>query len=185
MADYPAISLVETGEPRTDDQRTFTYILSTLLVKASYPPELQQQYVTFFKNHILPFLEYIPFSDKPMFYSQSPSIPPFWSSNLTHNGSPFEPSRNIQEGTQVLRFCIEPLSSIAGTATDPFNQAASFALVERVHKLNWFPGFDRGLWDYFTRKFFIWEQVEEETIMRKLEVVSRAQITFLSDDIHR
>jgi tryptophan 7-dimethylallyltransferase len=61
---------------------------------------------------------------------------PFWRSFMTDDFSPIEYSWNFtakQEST--IRFAIEPISVLAGTAEDPFNQIAPAGFLERTKSL--------------------------------------------------
>ncbi|KFY28583.1 hypothetical protein V491_00393 [Pseudogymnoascus sp. VKM F-3775] len=139
--------VTRAGTPK--DQETFSNLLSTLLNQCSYSPELQREYFSFFTTYILPHLQ----------------VFPNWSSNLTHNGSPFEPSRNIQDGQSMLRFCFEPIAPIAGTPADPFSQALSFTLAEQFGNMEAFGGFDTELWEHFTKELYVWEKADIDKVM--------------------
>jgi DMATS type aromatic prenyltransferase len=172
MASFQVLPVVEASKAKTRDQKTFLSLLSTILAQASYAPELQQQYISFWTTHVLPYLKYFSL----LFISNTtltrPSTFPTWTSNLTHNGSPFEPSRNLQNGQSTVRFCLEPLSSVAGTPSDPFNQAASLALVEELGRLDVIADFNRELWDFFTKEYFIWDTEEVEKVMGIVSQIS-------------
>jgi hypothetical protein len=64
MAFSQDIPVAETGA-WTQDQNNFSFLLSTALAQASYAPELQRQYFSFFTTQILPYLKYIPFFSYP------------------------------------------------------------------------------------------------------------------------
>ncbi|KAI9705784.1 MAG: hypothetical protein M1820_005032 [Bogoriella megaspora] len=117
--------------------------LGRLMSKAKYSQQLQHCYLTWLYMNILPALGSRP-SDR---------ATSRWTSHLTHNNFPFEPSLNITATKSVVRFQIEPISCLAGDPQDPFNQIMSLELMDRLQKAT--PELDLSWFDHFAKEFYI------------------------------
>ncbi|KAL4865526.1 aromatic prenyltransferase [Aspergillus spectabilis] len=105
---------------------TTATVLSRLLDQANYDARSKSFYMSFYSQFVLPA-----FGPRP----QSNNTP-FWRSFVTDDFSPIEYSWNFtakQEST--IRFAIEPISVLAGTAEDPFNQIAPAEFLELTKSL--------------------------------------------------
>ncbi|OJJ42730.1 hypothetical protein ASPZODRAFT_137127 [Penicilliopsis zonata CBS 506.65] len=99
-------------------------LMSRLLAKANYPLYTHYKYLLLYHTHILPLLGPRPPPENAT--QPSPRHAP-WRSFLTDDFSPLEPSWNVSGSTEsqsTIRLGIEPVGFEAGTAVDPFNQAA-------------------------------------------------------------
>ncbi|KAK1140024.1 aromatic prenyltransferase (DMATS family) [Aspergillus melleus] len=99
-------------------------LMSKLLSKANYPLYTHYKYLLLYHTHILPLLGPRPPLENSV--QPSPANAP-WRSFLTDDFSPLEPSWNVNgnaESQSTIRLGIEPVGFDAGSAADPFNQAA-------------------------------------------------------------
>lgn len=64
------------------------------------------------------------------------------------------------------------MSPVSGTSFDPYNQLASVGLVEKLGRLDVFPGYDRELWDFFTKELWVWRKEDVEKALAIPAIVS-------------
>jgi tryptophan 4-dimethylallyltransferase len=95
-------------------------MFSKMLQDANYNTHDIYRHLGIYKKYIIPFLGVYPTND---------SVDR-WLSILTRYGAPFELSLNCSDS--VVRYTYEPISSMTGTAKDPFN---SFAIWDSLHQL--------------------------------------------------
>lgn len=126
------------------------YPLHQLLQYVGYPINIQNDLLAWFTEQIQPEI-------LPAFRGDS-----CWTSSLTWNHSPFEPSLNISEPpstkgqasvTKTVRFGIEPVGPLAGTRGDPFNQNAIRSLMHRIQP--GMPQLDLDLFEHFFHEFYV------------------------------
>ncbi|KAL5359464.1 aromatic prenyltransferase [Aspergillus floccosus] len=113
-------------------------ILERLLSSSGYSIDHQYQYLTFYYRVLVPALG---------------PYPQTYSSTITGTGLPVEFSVNYQEhgDKTVVRIGFEPVTSLSGTARDPYNQRAPSSLLNRVANID--PkNFDDRLWHYFAHE---------------------------------
>ncbi|KAF7179608.1 hypothetical protein CNMCM7691_008656 [Aspergillus felis] len=113
-------------------------LLEKLLSSSGYSIDQQYQYLIFYYRVLVPALG---------------PYPQRYRSALTGGGLPLEFSVNYQEhgGSTVVRIGFEPITSLSGTARDPYNQRAVASLISRVANID--PkNFDDRLWHYFAHE---------------------------------
>ncbi|KAL5332454.1 aromatic prenyltransferase [Aspergillus crustosus] len=141
-------------------------ILFRLLDHANYNSQSKSWYRSFYSQSIVPALGPRP----------QPTNIPFWRSFMTDDHSPIEYSWNFtaQQETTV-RFAIEPINSLAGSAKDPFNQIAPGKFLEQIALLN--PEVDLTWYYTFAEAFYVEPGITERTGQR-LPTTSQAFVGF-------
>ncbi|KAH8890664.1 aromatic prenyltransferase [Thozetella sp. PMI_491] len=113
--------------PSRDEDKDFWWAVigrqfATMMHEAGYPVKLQYDYLLFHHFTIVPRMGPRP----------SPSGHPRYNSFMCDDFSPVEYSWRWDGDRPDVRFCVEPIGPLAGTAVDPFNQAA---MKEMLHSL--------------------------------------------------
>ena len=139
-----------------DDQKfwwkTTAPVLGKLLKKANYTVDQQYFYLSRYHRYILSAYGPCPEEGKER----------TWRAQCTPNASPFQPSWNFQNDKSTIRFTIEPIGSLAGTRTDPFNQLAAFELVKTLTRE--FPDMEES-WFYHCAREYVFPQYEKIAVV--------------------
>ncbi|KAJ5618231.1 dimethylallyl tryptophan synthase FgaPT2 [Penicillium herquei] len=109
-----------------------------MLQSTNYDLASQRHHLEIYKNAIIPMLGAYPISDRPR-----------WMSILTRYGNPFELCLNCS--SNAVSYTYEPISSLTGTADDPYNTHAIWDALHRLQEfqpdinLEWFTHFKNAL----------------------------------------
>jgi DMATS type aromatic prenyltransferase len=112
-----------------------------MVLKLLQPLKQQIQYLTLYRDVLVPALGPKPTKDKPHFHSF-----------CNDDGSPLELSWNFWKGGSTVRICLEPIGELAGRSEDPFNQLATCALALELSRM---PNVSLSWFDYIRERFFV------------------------------
>ena len=144
--------------------------LQKLMAECKYDFYTQYLHLMWYNQYILPAL-----GPRPVFGKT-----PQWKHHLTHDGSPFEPSRSGKElmSKSVVRFTIEPVGFLAGTDEDPFNQNMAKTLIKQLAVSS--PEVHQQWFDHFAQELFLLNNAAQN-VYRKLppnETIPQSLLAF-------
>ncbi|KAB8254979.1 putative tryptophan dimethylallyltransferase [Aspergillus pseudonomiae] len=158
-------------DPRDENQKAWWLrtgaLLERILKDASYSPDLQQQYLDFYRKVLVPALGL---------------FPSCFHSAITFTGLPLEFSVNYQQSSvqPVVRISIEAVNSSSGTAEDPYNQTPMRGLITRLRQMG-IQGFDATLLNHFIQEHSVGNGQKSgltSSQMDKIDSVSQAAFGF-------
>ena len=147
----PRIVITAPGDPadHTSPGEITAYYLDQALTKCDYKNAVRTKYLRWYRDHILAALS------KPI-----PGKKQAWLPLLTHNHSQFELSIDVcnpgalggrpDDTDASVRFSIEAIGPNAGSDEDPFNESASFKLIQDLSVI--FPKLDLQWFNHFAKE---------------------------------
>ena len=131
--------------------RTTGFPFARLLFNAGYSIDAQCKHLLFYLFYVVPALG----ADQ-----TTPGGHCKWQSFMTDSFTPIELSWEwgCPDDKPTIRYSIEPIGFLAGTAHDPANRDATSHLLQHFQKL--FPGIDLGWFNHFSDQLLSYEDLD-------------------------
>ena len=127
--------------------RTTGVPLEILLQKAGYTMQSQYRHLTFYREHIIPYL------GAPL---HAPNESSYWKSFMTDSHTPIEMSWDWGCGDRkpVIRYSVELIGRGAGTEKDPYNEEALNQFIKGYRRM--FPDTNLLWYNHFLEKLAVY-----------------------------